>query len=182
MVQKEANGTDGGTNRFGAFSTADTWYTRRLTTLLVNQSGTVTSFDGTGYTFTLSPGTYRISAIVLFNTATCGAGVGYRAGLWNVTTGTFEVFTGTTEPIISSTGYGVDTGTTKVESNRAVMLDGQFVVASSNKTYQIMQKTNGTGWGGSTSFAGGNDQMVGANVNGAAASQFYAIVKIGRES
>lgn len=184
MVHKEANGVDGGNlyPPLGGFINNDQFYPRKLNTLLVNQSNTLVAFDGVGYTFTVSPGTYRISIWMLYNSTGSVVNVGYHAGLFNVSTAKFEVFTGGTEAILSSTGMGNDGSTTTSKNNRIMRLEGQFVVAGSNKVYQIMHKTSSPTWGGLTTAQGINDQMNGANVNSAAASQFYMVVKVGLES
>lgn len=186
MVHKESNGADGGTLNPGGTVAIDTFYARKLNTLLVNQSSTLVSFDGTNFTFTLSPGTFRIDVAAVINTAGVLGAIGYSLGLFNITIGQFEVFKGTSEPILGLNGYGADSSPVFVESNRIVRLAGVFSVTSSNKTYQLRHKSGAPGpgstWGGFTTACGINDQMNGANVNGAASSEFYMVVKLGRES
>lgn len=179
MVHKEANGTDGGYLNPGGPVAGDTFYARKLNTLLVNQSSTLVSFDGTNFTFTVSPGVYRIDVGAVFNPGAVIGQFGYHLGLYNLTTGSFEVYTGGTEAIISSTAY-YNGGQTA--ANRIVRMTGQFTVSASNKTYQIRHKSSSSLWAASTQACGINDQMTGANVNSAAASQFYMMVKLGLES
>lgn len=185
MAHKELNGVDGGAlNTSGVFA-LETFFVRKLNTRLVDRDSILTAFDGSAYSFTLSPGIYRIEASMLVNWLGDTLGSGYCAGLYNVTAGAFEVYTGTTEPILAEAGFGLDGTPSFVEGNRVIKLYAQFTVASTNRTYQIRHKTGcvfPNTWGASTTACGINDQMSGANVNGVAASQFYMIVKIGRES
>lgn len=177
MVHKEANGVNGGA--LNPAAVADKFYVRKLNVQLANQVESQLVFDGTAYSFTLPPGTYRIDASFTINTNSASADIGYCVGLYNLTTATFEVYTGGTEAILAATGY---TKKNASVCNETIYLRGQFTVSSSNKTYQIMHKCSDIGAAQSIWFCGFNDQMTGANVNGAVASQFYAFVKIGRET
>lgn len=180
MAHKEANGTNAGVF---ATTTADTFSARKLNTLLVNQDSTILSFDPAAYTFTLGPGVYRFVATVIYNPKGATGDTGYTIGLFNVTTGLFEVNSnsGVTNAILGTTGFGADSTPIFLESNRTVRIEGHFTVTSTNKTYQLRQKTDDSVWASLTTSNGIADQMSGANVNSSAASQFYAVVRVGRE-
>lgn len=191
MVHKEANGVKGGfLNPAGSGASADTFYARKLNTLLVNQDSIITSFDAVAYTFTLSPGTFRINVRAVFNpspvTIPSTGIMGYCLGLYNVTSAQFEVQDAGTIPILATTGNTTIDGSGRVDSNRIAKLSGRVRVTASNKTYQIRHKTNAAGasgnWDEEQTLCGFPDQMSGANVNGAAANQYYMVVSVRRES
>lgn len=179
MVHKEANGVDGGTLNPGGIVVSDTFHPRKLNALLVNQFPCVDSFDPVAFTFTLAPGTFRIQVSALFNSGANTASFGFHLGLFNITTGAFEVYTGGSEAILSTSAFETSGG---FAGNRVVRLAGHFAVSATNKTYQLRHKTNGGLWAAAPTACGMDDQMSGANVNTAAASQFFTIVKLGRES
>lgn len=183
LVQKEGNNTSGGSLRgiqsgSDATALANTFYTRRLTDILINEASTVVSTSlstATGVnngSFTLSPGSYRITANLTYcNTANTA---GFCVGLYNVTDGAFEVHSGGTTPIlataVSSTGAS--------NTNLTCVIDTAFEVTSSNKTFEIRHKSSSQAAARELTACGRTDAMTTANVNGAAAPQFYAYVKI----
>lgn len=177
-IQGYISGTD-------SASTADTFYGRRLTTMLTNESSTVSAFTAstggagapsTAGTFTLVPGTYRIDATLLFagNAATTP---GFTAGLYNVTSAAFEVYTGGTTPIVS-TSQAITVSGASAPGNFIVRIKGNFVVSSTNKTYAIYQKCSTQIGARSPSCCGNSHGMTGTNVNGAVAPSEYASIQI----
>lgn len=193
IVHKAANTVVGGSldGYLSGTSAAaiNTFYGRRLTHLLVNESTggvpTVNTFTastgGTGAAstpgfFTLVPGTYRISVRAILNgTATDAA---FIFGLFNVTTGFFEVYSGTTTPILGTPAFT----TTNTIGNMQFVIEAGFTVATTNKTYQLSQEGRETG-SGTTSIRNLNacgypTTMTGTNVNSAAAENTYCIVKL----
>lgn len=192
IVQTETNTTNGGTmDGFlsgSSSASANTFYGRRLTNMWVNESfsGTPTvnafspSTGGSGAAstagqFTLVPGTYRIFVDASYRLgAESGASVIF--GLYNVTSGVFEVYSGSSppEPII---GTVLAAGDSNIRM-ATVRLSAIITVSTSNKTYQISQEASSTVQARSLSVCGIATGMTGANVNGAAAKNTYCIVKI----
>ncbi len=173
-------------------SADDTFYPRRLNQLLINESTTVVSFvPSTAATsaaastsenkWELSPGSYRTTIYLVF----CGDGAssyGIAFGLWNVTTSAFEVFAGTSVPIL-----GTPVKISSADSvNVVAALDCAFTVSTTNKFYQIMQKCSGHGssQGGRFISTGGKiDLMTTANITLPSGGpektrQTFAVIKI----
>lgn len=192
IVQLESNTANGGSAQgyqtgTDSSAAADTFYGRRLTQLLVNESfsGTPTvntftaSTGGAGAvstegTWVLVPGTYRITIDACYSFAQANTSI--IAGLYNVTSAAFEVQSGTSEPILATVGNaGNTTGDSPV-----VHLESIIVVASTNKTYAIRHKASSTTTARSLTMCGTPTSMTGANVNSAAAKNTYCIVKITR--
>lgn len=191
ITQTESNTANGGSAQgyltgSDTTSAADTFYGRRLTNMWVNESfsgtptvNTFTASTGgagavsTAGTFTLVPGTYRVTIDAYYAPATSTTSV--VCGLYNVTSAAFEVQSGTAEPILStpmgSAGFGIE---------GIVHLDAIILVATTNKTYQISHKASTTGIARTNTLCGRPITMTGANVNGAAAKNTYCIVKIVR--
>lgn len=188
ITQTESNTSDGGSAQgylsgTDSSSLADTFYGRRLTNMWVNESfsgtptvNTFTASTGgagaasTAGTFTLVPGTYRITIDAVYNIATSGSVI---MGLYNNTTAAFEVHTGTSEPI---TGEVLPA----TAANALTHLEGMITVATTNKTYQISHKISSNTLARATTACGDNTSMTGTNVNSAAAKNVYCIVKIVR--
>jgi hypothetical protein len=127
--------------------------------------------SSTAGTFTLVPGTYRITVDAIYVSATGSDGI--TMGLYNVTSAAFEVYTGTSEPILGTT-----VGELAVQT--MIHLDCIITVASTNKTFQLSHKAASTTAARSLTMCGSKTDMTGANVNGAAAKNTYCVVKIVR--
>lgn len=191
IVQKEANGADGGSIdgylSGSSSATADTFYGRRLTHNLFNESSTLVSFTAstggsgaasTAGQFVLAPGTYRIRGFFTFNNdGNVGA---YLCGLYNVTDARFEYHRTTggagTDPILSTImrGGGSD------NANMVASIDTGFEVTSSNKTFEIRQKIAAAAntVPRDLSCCGKSEAATNANVNGASAPYYYAYITI----
>lgn len=186
IVQREANGVPGGSIQgiiTGTDSTAasNTFYARRLSSILVNESSTVTTFTPTvggtvgtapsvAGSFVLSPGDYRVTI-----SATYQASSGFfMFGLYNVTSAAFEVYSGTSDAVVSTVSSTAGT------ANVLGVLDAKITVSSSNKTFSIYQQTNVGGGGGAgraLTACGLNGTYTGT-VLGAAPLQTYCVIKI----
>lgn len=192
MVQREANnaasGSIDGFVSGSAAAAADTWYPRRLTNRLSDPDGIITTFTAAGSgagaasfgSFELAPGTYRISAQLSFYPSAAVSAHSYAIGLWNATSGTFEVYSGGSDPIVGIVSNVLPT--TAATGSILVTMEGEFTVATTNKTYHIRQKCADvtaarvlTACGFAQSLTG-----TGANtgVNGAAVPFTFAFVKI----
>lgn len=189
VAQIESNTSPGGSLQgyiTGSDTTgaADTFYGRRLSSLLVNESfsgtPTVNSFtastggsgsSSTAGQFTLVPGTYRIFIDMAYNLNASGSIV---AGLYNVTSGAFEVYSGTSEPIIATCTSGASVTSALSSARISAIVD----VVTSNKTFEIRHKGSSTTIGRALTACGQQTAMIGTNVNGAAASNTYCLVKI----
>lgn len=189
IAQIEANTDNGGSAQgfltgTDSSSAANTFYGRRLTDMLINESfsGTPTvntftaSTGGSGSasvegTFVLVPGSYRITIYARYNPNVAGSIV---AGLYNVTSAAFEVYAGGSEPILftTSTTGSLDVG--------LQVLDAKIVVATSNKTYAIRHQASNTTIARDKTMCGQPTGISTANVNGAAARNLYCSVKITR--
>lgn len=189
IVQREASGVPGGSisgiiTGTDASSSPNTFYARRLTNILVNESSTVTTFTptvgGTGGTapsvagsFVLSPGDYRITIYLTF----CANSATWMFGLYNVTTAAFEVYSGTSDAVISTvslTGGG---------PNQSAYLKGKITVSSTNKTYSIYQQASLAGagppqTGGRNLTACGDKLTCTGTVLGAAPLNTYTSIEI----
>lgn len=187
IVQREPNGTRGGSisgfSNGGGTETADTFYPRRLTHMLVNESSTVQSFTAATIpittaasfgTFTLATGSYRISFQGYF-APTIGTSSAIIAGLYNTTDGAFQTQSGTADPILSTINYTPNSSITMTSS-----FDCSITVSGGSKTFAIYQKCSEQTSARSNSFNGwgGAVAMANANVNGAAATFYYAYLKI----
>lgn len=166
-------------------ATANTFYGARLTNMLINETvntlQTVNTFTastgGSGVvstpgTFVLVPGTYRIDIRAVYS------GSGDRSvvlGLYNSTSAAFEVYAGTTTPIIAQPHRLND------DSNYMVSLQAAFTVSSSNKTYYIAQECSNAAAAQSLSFCGTDGSATGL-VNAAAPNNTYKIIRIYRMS
>lgn len=193
ITQTEANTIPGGSAQgflsgSDTTSATDTFYGRRLTDMWVNESfsGTPTvntftaSSGGAGAastegTFTLVPGTYRITidAEYIFG----GVSASVIFGLYNVTSAAFEVYSGTSEPVI---GIVISSASASTTNGLITRLHAIVTVASTNKTFAVRHKASSTTVARATSFCGTATGMTGTNVNGAAAKNTYCIVKIVR--
>lgn len=187
IVQREANTVNGGSIRgfisgTDSGSSTDTFYPRRLTNMLINESSTVSTFTAAGSgagaassgSFTLVPGVYRITCRASFSAVSSAFGI--VIGLWNATAGAFEVQTGGTSPndcVIATAGYAAGTA---IASPVVAEFDASITVSSTNKTFEIRQKASGST--GGLTFGGAINNMTGANVGGAAALNVYCWVKI----
>lgn len=187
IIQSEANTANGGSAQgyltgTDSSSAADTFYSRRLTQMVVNEtfSGTPTvntftaSTGGAGSastdaTFVLVPGTYRIRGDFVYS-----RGVDIMVGLYNNTSAAFEVYSGTAEPVIAT---GIQSSTT-IAGNEVCHMDAIILVSTTNKTFSIRHKASTTAQARSLTFCGSPTSMTGANVNGAAAKNLYAILEI----
>lgn len=184
MVHQEANAVDGG--QMTPTGVTDSFYVRKLNKLLVNQ-GPVLTFDSSSDSFTCGAGTYRISVRAVINLTTTDATVnlGYCLGLYSYTSGTFEVMTGGTEPILSHPMFFGKNGgdAAYVANNIIVTLHGHFRITSGSKKYQIRHKANDSTWQRKSTFCGVSDQCTtNSNVNGAKSKNYYMVVKLGLES
>ncbi len=192
ILHRENNGNPGGSlngkhTGSSTAETADAFYTRRLTHVVVNNSTTIvsanvsTAIDSVPAvgSFDLAPGRYRITANLTYNTG--DKNVGVVAGLWNEDEGLFQSYhTGTSDtyPILATVG-----GANQINMNFLVVLDGEFEVTGATKTFMIKHKF--TGNDGSTGQAAarnlnacGRKSFSVGTVNGVAVAETYAIIKI----
>ncbi len=196
IVQREANNVVGGSidGVLSGTSTAsaNTFYGRRLTNMLCNESAngvpTVVSPSGftastggtsavsTAGTFQLVPGTYRIRGTFLFNSVTASAS--FLCGLYNATTALFEChYDGASNniPILGT----VVSSNALVRTNMMSTFEARILVSSTNKTFQIMQETADTTVGQALKCCGDiAGTLTTANVNSAAAGLEYGRVTI----
>lgn len=184
IVQMEASTVNGGSadgKQTGTSSaTANTFtYGRRLTDMLVNESSTVSSFTastgGGGSTstagqFTLAPGDYRISVIATYNSAFTSQTI--VAGLFNVTSNAFEVYSGTSVPILSTPMV-----TSSFSGNTVLSIKAAISVTSTNKTYQINHQSNVSSAVQSATFCGAPLTASGT-AGGAAPKNTYCWIEI----
>lgn len=197
IVQREANAINGGSIQgfmSGVDGTAaiDTWYPRRLTNRLVDSDSIITTFTAAGSgagaassgSFVLSPGTYRISAWGTFRSESAATvGTTFAMGLYNSTSGSFEVYTGGSDPIVSTIVAEASQRPSGSGSNRTCVLEGEFVVSSTNKTYELRQKCSVATEARSNRCCGFGSNLSGSTgsttgVNGAALQFTYAFIKI----
>lgn len=181
IVQREANGVNGGSlqgfiSGTDSSSAANTFYTRRLTNLLVNESSTVTTFTAssggagaasTGGTFVLSPGTYRITIHAVYSASS----LDYVVGLYNNTSAAFEVYSGTSEPVVATIAE------TSGGPNLSAYVKANITVSSTNKTFSIRHQTSVAGAAQSLSACGAKSASSGT-VNAAAPKNTYCIIEI----
>lgn len=193
ITQTEANTVPGGSiDGFlsgSSAAAADTFFGRRLTNMWVNEtdSGLLTvntftaSTGGSGAastegTFVLVPGTYRMEITCVFGNSSGGSLADVIWGLYNVTSSAFEVYAGTTQPILGTSSLIA----VQEYGNVTSKLSAAITVSSSNKTYAIRQKGSTTGGIRDLEFGGTPTGMTGANVNAAAAKNTYTTIKIWR--
>lgn len=190
IVQSESfasfSGSVDGWVSAGSTASASTFYPRRLTAMLVNESSTVVTFTastgGAGApstlgTFQLAPAVYRISADFTFGVVTTASNLAAIIGLYNTTTSLFQVHTGTSIPIMATAVFNTVGSTNNVIAH----MEGQFTVTGSNNTFQIQQEAGTTTQGRSINFGGFPTGITAANVNGSAVNPTYALVKILKE-
>lgn len=198
LAQIEPNTNQGGSiagvmTGTDSSSTASTFYTRRLTTLLMNESATVLSTSlstagstGSSGSFTLIPGTYRIEADLTFNlTGTTGSTQSFVVGLYNETASRFEYHNSTTTPIVASSAYQQlpASGTIGTSSHTvSCRINTAFSVVSVNSAYHIAQAMLDTTNGRALFCCGQNTGITGTIVNSVAPSNMYAFVKLLRVS
>jgi|GEM_PF-5296390 len=197
MYQEEANTVNGGSiagwlSGTDNTSTNNTFYPRRLTTCPTNQSATLSFFTAstggslaasTGGQFVLPAGTYRIKAALTFGVPANPAG--YIFGLWSVTGSVFQLDdnsgpAGGGSPIIGMVPYS----NMATNGNFIGYLEGRFVVSGSPVTFEIMQAVAGVSNEGRNKTTCGTPSGLtgsGAQVNGAAAKERYAVVEILKE-
>lgn len=192
IAQIEANTANGGSAQgfltgSDTTSAASTFYGRRLTTMLVNESfsgtptvNTFTASTGGGGvvstegTFTLVPGDYRISIFAKYFVNSAGS---VMAGLYNITSAAFEVYSGTAEPVLLES-----TGTALAIDYDLRVLEAKITVASSNKTFSIRHEASTTTIARDNQLCGIPTAMTATNVNGAAARNTFCGIKIVRTS
>jgi len=181
IVQQESNTSPGGSalgflTGTDSTSAADTFYGRRLTDMLLNENSAVSSFTpstgGTGVAstagqITLVPGTYRIEVNAIY-----GRSTDVIWGLYNVTDGAFEVYTGGSTPILGTVFRTVG------NNNCQMTLLAGFTVVSSNKTFEIRHKGADSADSRALTFCGNPTTMTTANVNTTAALNLYCVIKI----
>lgn len=190
MVQMEANAVKGGSiqgyiSGTDSSAAAKTFYGRRLTNMLFNESSTIVTFTAstggagaasTAGTFVLAPGTYRIRGYCLFNNF--GSAGTFIAGLYNNTDARFEYHNTTggagTEPIL----FTIVRGGANDNANLVATVDTGFIVSTSNKTFQISQEADITTTGRRLDCCGSFDTLTDTNVNSAAAKFYYTYITI----
>lgn len=178
LTHKAANSTSGGA--LDAAGVVDTFYVRTLNTNEVNQSTIVTAFASNA--FTLANGTYRISVTCLWNPLDAGtAVVGTTIGLFNNTSAAFEVYDGTSEPILGTAGKA-STASVNEAGNAILNIEAVFTVSGGAKAYTIRQKASVQTAVRGTSFCGIHDQCTtNSNVNGAKSLNYFLLVKIWKQ-
>lgn len=181
IVHREANGIDG-----GALGAAEnTFYTHKLTDMLINESSTVLAFRKydaaiNANQFDLAPALYRITADIVFcnynNSGTVSTGT--RAGLFNVTDGDYQYyFASTTEKILSASSLVTSTpsGGSFPETNAITRFDGLFNVTDSVKSFEIRQAIQNNG-----SYPPTANDVLGdkSTVTASTLNEYYAFIKI----
>ncbi len=193
ITQREANTVNGGSIQgyiSGTDSTAAavTWYARRLTTLLSDPDGIITTFTAAGSganttsfgSFELAPGIYRITAYLTYRNDTTTTSESFAAALWNHTDSVFEKYNGGSDYIVSTIGLGSSVNTFS-GPNITLVMEAEWEVLGFNKTFYIMQQASdataaknknccGTGGPLTSTTTGG--------INSAAIPFVYAFLKI----
>lgn len=166
----------------GALASADTFYDRTINTEEVDVDGITAINSAATNGFVLQVGTYRINVVCVWNPTDAGtSAIGTTIGLYNSTSAAFEVYSGTTEPILSTAGKA-NTGTYAEASNQELVLDAVFDVASTAKTFKIVQKGSVQAGVRGSSFCGVHDQCTTtANVNGVKSKNRYLLVTIWKQ-
>lgn len=195
LLQSESNNTNGGSAKgqqtgTETTSAADTWYGRRITAMPVNESSTVASVSystggGSGFstegTFTLAPGSYRITVTATYNLiGQSSGGVGAAMfGLYNVTDGAFQKMSDNATYFLSTVVSSSNSGE---KDNTVSILDGPFTVSSSNKTFAIRHKGGGNSVVRDIRFCGRRSDLTsttsGAITGTTATNEVYMIIKI----
>lgn len=202
IVQRESNGVNGGSPRgylTGTDSGAavNTFYGRRLTHLLVNESSTVQSFTAstggagavsTAGQFVLTPGTYRIRAVLEYGSIDLGTTgtLSIAAGLYNTTAGRFEYHNTTggvgTDPIVStlSTTKSISGGTHNNIPLEIAETSIYISAPSGNQTYEIRHAFHSTvpSISSHNGFGGLTNTNLTVSVNGSAVQNVYAQIVI----
>jgi len=180
IVHKEAFNVDGGPLAVGAIR--NTFYARKLTDMIVNEGNTtVAAFRPhnaaiNANQFDLTPGVYRITAditICNYNNQELDS-VDTRCGLFNVTSGDFEYYFGsTTEKILStSTIIRSRPGGGYPEANALCHMDALFNVTSVINSFEIRQAvTDGVSQPTSTDVLGDKSTCT-------QPAEYYAFIKI----
>ncbi len=187
IAHKETNGTSVALASSGSDSD---FRTRKLTDLLVNQQFSVTedtvdafrpSTAGVGPSqFDLNIGVYRITAWVAHSNLLNNTASGSMAGLYNVTDARFEYhFGGGTDPIISMASLVQTGGTSTNTTDGYCLIDTQFSVTGSVKTFEIRQSVF-RGGGGAATVAGTAGAK--SKVTTGTMKETYASIKITRLS
>lgn len=184
IVQLEAAGTKGGSadGKQTASSTAaaNTFYGRRLTDMLVNESSTVTAFTastggGSGTstegTFSLAVGTYRITINATYSPN--GTNGNIVAGLYNVTSSAFEVYSGTSTPVMLTSDYS---GTAQL-TNIPMSVKAKITVSSTTKTFSIRHQGTPSIVVQDPAFCG-QASTASATINGSAPKNLYCWIEI----
>ncbi len=135
-----------------------------------SQSGTHTLYKNASQ-FVLAAGTYRIEAIVLFYMGGSYTNYGSTAGLFNVTDQRFEYFSGTSIPIVSSSGFLGH----QYQTNSTIKITAQFTI-DATKIYELRQsvKAAGTSASGNDSTATGHTPTISAG----SYNDIYATIKL----
>lgn len=169
----------GGTLAGGAAATADAFFERTINTVESDSAAIVALALNT---FTLANGIYRISVECVWNPVDASTNIiGTTIGLWNNTTGLFETYSGTSEPIIGTAGKANTAGNAEA-CNTIIALEARFTVAAGPYSYSIQQKGSTVAGVTGTSFCGIHDQCTtNSNVNGAKSKNRYLLVKIWKE-
>lgn len=193
IVQKEANAVNGGSMSgfiSGADSTSalNTFYARRLTNMLLNETGsfgdTVASFTAasggagavsTGSQITLGVGDYRISAHICFAHAGTSTDIAFVAGLYNMTDAAFEVHRGSAVPIIANIATLFPA---TASDNMMAVLEAAFSVAGSNKIFELRQACNQSTPARNTIAGGRYSSVGGTAIAGAAITPFYTFIRL----
>lgn len=200
IVQREANTVPGGSLRGFLTGTdsggqAGTFYGRRLTNMIINESSggvpTVSSFTAstggnnavsTAGQFVLVPGTYRISVRAVYNGLVGVNSTTFIMGLFNVTSNAFEVYSGDTTPILGTPSF-TSAGSNAL-GNQMFIIEAGFTVSTTNKTFSLQHEGRDaasppTSTNVNSLFACGYPTtMTGANVNSAAAQNTYCWIKL----
>lgn len=190
LLQTATNGTDladiGG-------ATANTWYTRPLTSNPLNESSIVVAFvSGASATFEVAAGTYRIrgwvtAAFTLNNTAGAvnptSAEAGFQCALIDTTTST-TVCIGSPASVKltrnSTAAFNAELGPVNVRS----FLDGTFTIAGpANSVLQLKNAFGATFTAnGVVTASGGSAANVSTTLNGAALVQPYVCLNLAKVS
>lgn len=197
IVQREANANNGGSLdgavTANGVAASNTFYGRRLTNLLVNESTIVTTFTASGAasgspttsttpttgTFALGDGDYRITVDAVYNAAdpTGGTECTGLFGLYNVTGTAFEVYSGTSDRCVSSISAQIGNATTTSPVNNiSSRLDCKITVTGGPKTFAIMHQGS-TATVQQKTFCGARTTAAGT-VGGLAPLQTYCFIKI----
>ncbi len=188
IEHRETNGTSVAIASSGSNSD---FRTRKLTDLSVNQQFSLTentvnafrpSTAGVGPNqFDLLVGVYRITAEIVFSqTAGKDDSTGSVCGLYNVTDARFEYhFGGGTDPIISTASRIFPQASTTNTTSGTCIIDTQFSVTGSTKTFEIRQSYFNALTGGATDAGSAGAK---SKVTVGTQEEIYATIKITRLS